>query len=36
MTANHGDENLAATPPDWADWRRWLPDPDADWSDWRS
>jgi predicted choloylglycine hydrolase len=36
MTADHGDVNPAATPPDWADWRRWLPDPDADWSDWRS
>ena len=36
MTADHDDVNPAATPPDWADWERWLPDPDADWSDWRS
>ena len=34
--ADHDDVNPAATPAGWADWRRWLPDPDADWSDWRS
>jgi predicted choloylglycine hydrolase len=34
--ADHEDVNPAATPAGWADWRRWLPDPDADWSDWRS